>query len=108
VPESTRLEGRIRRDFPAPGAANGILTALDRLPGEAGYDEEFFRSERIRAAIVLLADGDLSHFRKAVELAKADWRDLLVAAGLAHEDWPARLDEALGPDNGDDQAPQVT
>jgi hypothetical protein len=93
--EPTRLEKRIQHDFPAPGAANGIITALDRLPDEAGYDPETFRSERIRAAIVLLADGDLSRFRNAVELAKTDWRDLLVAAGLAHEDWPARLDEAL-------------
>lgn len=98
--EPDRLERRIQRDFPAPGAAHGILTALDRLPVEAGYDEEHFRTERIRAAIVLLANGDLARFRSAVELAKTDWRDLLVAAELAHADWPTRLDEALGPDDG--------
>ncbi|HEV2343083.1 MAG TPA: hypothetical protein VGS97_03250 [Actinocrinis sp.] len=97
MPELSRLERRIRRDFPAPGSAHGIITALDRLPDEAGYGEEHFRTERIRAAIVLLADGDLSRFRDAVELAKTDWRDLLVAAGLAHADWPSLLDEALGP-----------
>ena len=100
MPRPTRLERRIRRDFPAPGAANGIVTALDRLPEEAGYGEEMLRSERVRAAIVLLANGDLSRFRSTLELAKTDWRDLLVAAGLAHGDWPTRLDEALR--QGDD------
>jgi hypothetical protein len=108
MPEPDRLERRIRHDFPAPGSANGIITALDRLPHEAGYDAEHLRSERIRAAIVLLADGDLSHFREAVELAKTDWRDLLVAAGLAHADWPLRLDEALGPDDADDRSSRGT
>jgi hypothetical protein len=93
----TRLERRIRRDFPEPGSAHGIAAALDRLPEEAGYDQEHFRTERIRAAIVILADGDLSRFRRAIDLAKTDWRDLLIAAGLAHGDWPVRLDEALGP-----------
>ena len=101
MPEPNRLERRIQHDFPAPGSANGIITALDRLPDEAGYDPDHFRTERIRAAIVLLADGDLSRFREAVDLAKTDWRDLLMAAELAHADWPARLDEALGPDDGD-------
>jgi hypothetical protein len=96
MPEQSRLERRIRRDFPEPGAAHAILTALDRLPAEAGYGEDHLRSERVRAAVVLLADGDVARFRRAVDLAKADWRDLLVDAGLAHEDWPARLDEALG------------
>ena len=28
----------------------------------------------------------------------ADWRDVLVAAGLADQDWPDRLDSELGPD----------
>jgi len=97
MPGLSRLEKRIQHDFPAPGAANGIITALDRLPEEAGYGEDCLRSERVRAAIVLLANGTLSGFREAVELAKTDWRDLLVAAELAHEDWPARLDDALGP-----------
>ena len=104
MPNPTRLDLRIQHDFPAPGAAHGIIAVLDRLPVEAGYDPESFRSERIRAAIVLLANGDLSRFREAVELAKTDWRDVLVAAGLAHEDWPARLDEALDPGNFDDRS----
>jgi hypothetical protein len=53
--------------------------------------------ERVQAAAVLLAGGSLAELREAVVLGRTDWRDLLVAAGLAHDDWPARLDEALGP-----------
>ncbi|MET7303531.1 hypothetical protein [Embleya sp. NPDC005575] len=95
----TRLERRIRRDFPEPGSAPEILRILNALPDAAGYDQEALRSERVRAAIVLLAEGDIAGFRRAVELAKADWRDLLVAAELADAHWPDRLDTELGPEN---------
>jgi hypothetical protein len=93
----TRLERRVHRDFPAPGAAPEILRVLDALPAAAGYDPEHYRGERLRAAIVPLTDGDLTRFRQAVGLAKADWRDVLVAAELADADWPLRLDAELGP-----------
>jgi hypothetical protein len=53
-------------------------------------------SEPVQAAIVLLANGDIGRLRQALHLAAADWRDLLVAAGLADEDWPVRLDRELG------------
>lgn len=33
-------------------------------------------------------------FTAALELGLADWRDLLVSAGLEHEDWPQVLIEA--------------
>ena len=33
----------------------------------------------------------------ALEEAGRDWRDVLVAAGFEHEDWPERLDDYLGP-----------
>jgi len=92
----TRLERRIRRDFPEPGSAPEILRVLDGLPVAAGYAERELRSERIRAAIVLSAGGDVTKFRRAVELAKRDWRDVLVAGGLADADWAVRLDAELG------------
>lgn len=93
----SRLEQRIRRDFPEPGSAHGVLLLLSDLPRKVGYDPEILASERIQAAVVLLAHGDLARLRRAVDLAATDWRDLLVAAGLADEDWPARLDRELGP-----------
>ena len=39
--------------------------------------------ERIRFAVLKLSSGSLAQFERAIELANADWRDVLVAAGLA-------------------------
>lgn len=67
-------------------------SGVPELPHRAGYDREMLASERVQAAIVLLADGDIHRLRQALDLAVTAWRDQLVAAGLASEDWPARLD----------------
>lgn len=90
----TRLERRIRRDFPEPGSAPEILRLLTEL---ARHPDDHLGSERVQAAIVLLADGDIGRFRQALDLGQTDWRDVLMAAGLADEDWPDRLDRELGP-----------
>ncbi|RAY11211.1 hypothetical protein DPM19_31110 [Actinomadura craniellae] len=92
-----RLERRVRRDFSEPGSAEEVLRTLAELPGRAGYDAAHFASERVQAAVVLLAGGDFRRLRAALDLAVTDWRDVLVAAELAEGDWPARLDERLGP-----------
>jgi hypothetical protein len=94
-----RLEQRVRRDFPERGSAEGVLQLLSGLPGKAGYDHAVLAGERVQAAIVMLANGDLGRLRQALDLAAADWRDVLVAAGLADDDWPARLVRELGPVN---------
>ncbi|WP_254407475.1 hypothetical protein [Streptomyces sp. GMY02] len=96
MPISVRLERRIRRDFPEPGAAAEITRMLDELPSTASHDAEHFAGERLQAAIVLLAEGSIHRFHEAVRLALVDWRDLLVAAELAHENWPDRLRAELG------------
>jgi hypothetical protein len=48
--------------------------------------------ERIRFAVLKLADGSLPALKRALALATSDWRDVLVAAGFAdslsaHEIW---------------------
>jgi hypothetical protein len=48
--------------------------------------------ERIRCAVLKLSHGDLNVLGRAIDLAKCDWRDALVAAGFgddikAHESW---------------------
>jgi hypothetical protein len=91
-----RLERRIRRDFPQPGSAAGVLGLLADLPRRAGYDQDMLLSERVQAAIVVAAGGDIVRLRQMLDLAAYDWRDLLVAAGFAHEDWPLRLTIELG------------
>ncbi len=63
------------------------LRAYD--PGSTGQ-----ASERILAAIAMVgADQSLPI---ALELGRVDWRDLLVSAGLADEDWPDVLQATLG------------
>lgn len=84
---STRLSRRIQSDFPGPGSADEIL----RLVSEASDDE------RVQAAIVLWAGGDVARLQDAVRVAGEDWRDVLVRGGLADEDWREKMDLALGP-----------
>lgn len=48
--------------------------------------------ERIRFAVLKLSGGDLNTLQRAIELAKIDWRDVLVEAGFsrdvaAHHSW---------------------
>ena len=48
--------------------------------------------ERIRFAVLKLSEGTMEGLRTSIELAQADWRDLLMAAGFgdnvtAHEEW---------------------
>lgn len=90
---SPRLEARVRRDFEA-GSVDLVLVRLAELdlPG-IGSD---VARERIHAAVVLLARGRWAAFEQQALLAQADWRDVLVSAGLADDDWPQRLDEQLG------------
>jgi hypothetical protein len=47
--------------------------------------------ERVFLAILLLSRGDMNKFRMELKQAKTDWRDTLVAAGLANADWPGVL-----------------
>ncbi|MFC9337397.1 hypothetical protein ACFT0G_03010 [Streptomyces sp. NPDC057020] len=98
MPISMRLERRIQSDFPESGSAAEIKRMLDELPDAAGYDEEYFASERLQAAVVLLAEGSIRRFHEAIQLALRDWRDPLVAAELANESWPDRLQAELGPE----------
>jgi hypothetical protein len=81
-----RLRKRIERDFSGSGSADEIV----RIVSEAAA------SERVQAAILLRASGDLRRLRDAVAVTGRDWRDTLVGAGLADDDWPEKLDAALG------------
>ncbi|MDQ0714331.1 MoxR-like ATPase [Streptomyces luteogriseus] len=94
-PISDRLRDRIRRDFPDPDAAKGIEGALWKLAVE--LEDSLQSPERLLTAAVVIADGDVDRFRSAVRLARTDWRDLLMAGGRGHEDWPSVLDEELRP-----------
>jgi hypothetical protein len=84
---SERLRRRIERDFPEPGSAAAVLDLVGAVS----------ESERVQAAVVVWGSGDLARLRDVCDLAGQDWRDVLVRAGLADEDWPLRLGAELGP-----------
>jgi hypothetical protein len=88
----SRLARRVLGDFPEPGSAPEVLRLLADLAARGGM----LASERVQAAVVLLADGDFPRLRQALDRAAIDWRDVLAAAGLADADWARRLDAELG------------
>ena len=86
-PLSPGTEQRIALLF-APASQEIVRTILrkecgDNLPFCGKADE--IAMERIRFAALKLSDGSLEKLRNAVQLAKIDWRDLLVAAGFAND-----------------------
>src|ERR1700681_4419109 len=75
--------------------------AADLLMNECGSNLPFCENEgpleleRLRFAALKLSKGNLDRLLEAIELAKRDWRDLLMAAGFgedvnAHERWLER------------------
>ena len=86
-----RLARRIALDFPDAARASEVT----RVVAEAA------NWERVQAAIVLSAGGDLQLIHDAADLAGIDWRDVLVNGGLENDDWGRRLDSELGPGEDD-------
>jgi hypothetical protein len=90
---SRRLERWVGRVFPQ-GSSERVLAELRGLPDTVTGGQDV---ERIQAALVIGTGGDWQAFQAMLRLAHTDWRDLLVNAELADGDWPARLDDVLGP-----------
>lgn len=93
-PISAESERRIESLFPVDEQELVRTLLLDEcgnnLPGLENADSEAM--DRCRFAVLKLSEGELPKLDKALRLAKADWRDLLMAAGfgeslLAHESW---------------------
>ena len=82
-----RLSKRIGRDFP-PGTAEKVRGYLADLGADAFGRQD---PERVQAAMVLASDGQWERFIRVFQLVEVDWRDVLVAGGLADADWPGRL-----------------
>ena len=85
----------MQRDFPA-SRVDDVLSVLSTIPESLPLADKQ-SAERLQAAALLLANGDLEQLHKALHLARQDWRDLLVAAGLENGDWPAQLAGRFGP-----------
>ena len=52
-------------------------------------------SDRVHAAVLILSGSEWNKLDEALRIARIDWRDVLVAAGLANGDWPQRVDAFL-------------
>jgi hypothetical protein len=63
-----------------------LLGAID-----LGPDRRPEGDERIYAAILKIADRDVDRLLEAIDLAEADWRDVLVGAGFENDDWRLRV-----------------
>ncbi|CAN7459991.1 hypothetical protein [Knoellia sp. LjRoot47] len=85
-----RLRRRLEADFGT--AARDMADELEVLPEsiDSGQDPE-----RIQAAVLLGARGSVRGFAEMVALARTDWRDVLVSAGLEHDDYARVLRRRL-------------
>jgi hypothetical protein len=87
IPLSTATRERVTAAFAAAdrAAAEQLLVERcgDNLPLTSRAGAEFW--DRIRAAVLKLARGELPALRQAVDDANRDWRDTLVSAGFAHD-----------------------
>ena len=90
---SARLLKRVTADF-GPADRDVVVGWLTGLRPEAYGGQD---AERVQAALVLAAGGDLRRFESVCRLLFVDWRDALVTGGLANADWPQRLDQELSP-----------
>jgi hypothetical protein len=68
--------GRVNKDFETPEEA---ALALSVLADFVDQNQEL-ASDRILRCIVFVAKGDLNRQEKAIDLAKKDYRDLIVWA----------------------------
>lgn len=83
-----RVVRRVQQDF--PGEFQLVDDVLSRLQVST------LDPERVVAAVVLAARGELSGVVRGVEEANHHPDELLMGAGLAHQDWSDRLDVELG------------
>jgi hypothetical protein len=93
MPITRRLEEKIKQDFPEDHDA--ICSMLHEVENKVfGGDG----NERILAAVILSSKGSTSRFFVALSVLEEDWRDVLMEAGLGHDDWPLKLEEYLNSD----------
>src|SRR5262245_22025765 len=69
------VERVVRRDFP-PEQVDFVLTVLN----EYGTEEWQRETDRVRLAVLKLANRDLQQLRSWIEQAKSDYRDVLAPA----------------------------
>jgi hypothetical protein len=93
-PLSPETERRVSLLFLPESRAEASRLLITECGSNLPFFEKFdqFEMERARFSALKLSRGNIEALKDAIELAKADWRDLLVAAGFgddvdAHRSW---------------------
>src|SRR5437870_2392936 len=91
---SPETERNIAKLFPPGSRAEASELLLKQCGNNLPFCEKLneFQLERVRFSALKVSAGNIDKLREAIELAKMDWRDLLVAAGFAtdvtaHKRW---------------------
>lgn len=91
---SQRTQELVERLFNEPDRSNVVKWLVDECGNNLPFCEKAdeFSIERLRFAALKIGNGDALKLLEAIELAKQDWRDLLMWAEFgndleAHESW---------------------
>ena len=84
---STETQRRLEMLFPQEQRREATRLLSEECGNNLPFcqDEDESGLERIRFAALKLSGGDLVRLRDAIQLAKTDWRDLLMAAEFADD-----------------------
>ena len=74
---------KLRQSFPDEAAAGEALALLDNYPGDTPTGRA-----RVQLAILKQCEGDLARLSQLIDLARTDYRDVLVGAEYP-EEFPA-------------------
>lgn len=101
TPKLSPLTKQLIQALFAPAEAEEAAQWLEdecgnNLPFCKDYDE--YKMQRIRFATLKLSEGNLTKLLKVIDMARRDWRDVLVVAGFAnqleaHETWAKKVVE---------------
>ena len=92
-PLSPETERRLLILFPPDTRAEAVRLLVEQCGNNLPLLEKLnqFELERARFSALKLSQGSIEKLKKAIELAKLDWRDLYVSAGFgqlnAHHAW---------------------
>jgi hypothetical protein len=88
----------VEKMFPNPAQPNVIKWLIEDCGTNLPFckDSDEHKMERIRFAVLKLSEGDSVKLLEAIELAKKDWRDVLVWSGFgndldAHHKWAEQI-----------------
>jgi hypothetical protein len=94
---SELIRGEIRGRFSERDADDALrmfeTTSLAFLDLPAPTAAQHRERDRVHLAVLKLSAGNVMELARALDIARIDWRDTLVGAGMGHDNWPDILRE---------------